>query len=466
MLQAALSALELWTRIDCLSLPPPFTATILSRSKTMPLSLAIDGPGLSPESLSNWLYAPVLRRTRELSIADMSISEFGACVRLLSSATPALEALTLSLPMTVRLSADLDARLAESSYPCLRRLVVKGLALNWSWPMFTSNLTHLSLMAHTREMMLSAIALEPQLLPVISTMSRLQELRLIDVLPAAPAPSAQYELPRSLRILVSVSSTANLSAGHVPLLERSRCVHSTVKVGNEDESVLTPIIRELFKIWDSDNYPAVELILVSQHAVVFYAEARPRHLWRLRADTAIESVNQIASSRRHLYVAEPDRISFNLGRGWKIFSYLHLVPMHALQIISISSSIAILNFPNPQAWISAFGAASNVRRLIISYRRAVNPLLALATQGAEGDEIAHFALFPRLETLVLHDGLATQKDDIALMDFLHFRECRGAKLQELMVEENLLALTSIWDSAKEATSVTYFKACTMEQALS
>ncbi|KZV74792.1 hypothetical protein PENSPDRAFT_749133 [Peniophora sp. CONT] len=466
--KAGLSARELWTHIDCVNLPTSFTATMLSRSRTMPLSLTLEGSGLSPEVLSNWLYAPVLRRTRELSITDMSISEFGACIRHLNSPMPELEELTLALPITVRLSADLDAHLTGASYPCLQRLTVRGLALNWSWPMFSSNLTHLELLAHTREMMLSAISLEPQLLPVISNMSRLQSLHLIDVLPE-PAPIAQYELPRSLHHLLSASTNSSLATGHVPLLERSRCATYFVQVGNEDQSVLTPIIREMFRTWDSVNHPAMELALFNRHISVFYAGIRPRSLWRVKIDVPIGFTSVAIPGTRYLHVAEPHRTP--MGRGWKLSPYLHLIPMDALQVVSLASTVATLNFPNPEAWIDAFAAASNVRRLLVSYRRIVNLFLALTTTTPNGDAHddsrteAEFALFPRLETLVLHDGLATQKDDIALMDFLHVRESKGAKMQELMVEENLLSLTNIWDSAEEVTTVTYFKACSTDDAL-
>ncbi|VDC01990.1 unnamed protein product [Peniophora sp. CBMAI 1063] len=461
--RTALHTPDLWTRIACQNLPPSFTATFLSRSKTMPLSLAIHRSGLSPDALGNWLYTPVLRRTRELSITDMSISEFGACIRLLDDDMPVLEELALALPITVRLSADLDARLAESSFPRLQRLTIRGLALNWNWPMFASGLTHLSLQAHTREMMLSAISLEPQLLPVITTMNSLRALDLRDVLPQQSVSSTQYELPRSLASLVSLSSTARLSAGHIPLLERARCTRGMVVVSTEDEPVLTPIVRELFKTWDDDRYPAVELVLTSQHIVMFYANARPRSLWRVRIDGSFERAGRMTSSK-HLWLADPNRMGIPGISRWRVYPYLHLLPMSALRVVSVASSVAKHNFPDPNAWIDAFAGATNVRTLIVSYRRTVDLFLALTAKSDLGTE-AGFKLFPQLETLVLHDGLVTQKDDIALMDFLHVRESGGAHLQELMVEENLLSATGIWDSARTVTTVTTFKACTMDQAL-
>ena len=310
------------------------------------------------------------------------------------------------------------------------------------------------------------------MLEALAAMRRLQDLRLKNVLPEASPNtlSASAELSSTLRKLVTVSTISSLNAGFAPLLERSPCpvVVFVIIVGEADESSLTPIVRNLFKVWDGEAYPAVELNLFNRAIVMGYANPRPRPLWRMRVDQPEEFILRTGSSRRCLQIGE---VQSNAGRNCKLYPYVRYLPMRTLQCITISSTMAMVMFPNMEAWIETFRSAVDVRRFMVSYRRVFNLFLALAVlSDSSVDDVTHasgnsrFTLFPRLQTLVLHDGLSTRKDDISLVDLLHVREANGTRLQELMVEENLLLHTAIWDSIQEATTVTYFEACTMEQA--
>ncbi|KZV67371.1 hypothetical protein PENSPDRAFT_754962 [Peniophora sp. CONT] len=470
----ALSTPSLWCDLDCLNLHPDSVMDIVSRSRALPLSLAINGSASKAE-LEGWLCGPVNRRIKRLVITSCPRPNLFNWIMLLYPAMPSLEALKISLaterdsnPKHRLLPAEF---LAGSCPPRLMELHLQGVLCSWDSPLLSPTLTSLSLATNDVQ-----DPLRPnKVINILVSLVNLRSLVLWNILPSdANNSDVPLPVPKGLDNVDIRSYDASLDPGIPAFLAKHGARPETgvtvaARIARPDDTIVARTISLLFKTPESARRP-YDMFISRGSISISYAEPFPRRDWIIKPvrENFFRAPSGL-SYFRHLDVIHPDDNT--------LVSKLSSLPQASLQALYVGSD-AVQALGREDAWIRGFSSATNITRVAGYYVELLGLICALSVvQDGESCLENYFTLFPNLEVLVLHASMpagirqvvimtdtitttirsATKKNHVALLELLAVRKAHGKPVKELMVDK-VMASWDLWSmpALRDATKVSFF----------
>ncbi|VDB87062.1 unnamed protein product [Peniophora sp. CBMAI 1063] len=469
---AAIGTAHLWPDIRIMTLPPRMATDILRRSQRLPLSVYAHNQrhkhykeNGSHALLPLWLCEPILPRIEKLSFY-CEWEEFQDWRLALRRPMPSIRDLSIDVFVADwhELEISDDNFLGGEPIPSLKRLTLGSIALPETSPLYSSNLTFLSL--STGPMMEVGMSL-----PTTATfrsqlllMPNLEELRLRDYL---PEPESEISVPHFLfppafkKLHVFVSKPDIMYTSYLDFWSQfhTRFTTAVVAVVSVELTTRGIFIAAAALAHFIKSGPQPQELWLSQAAMMSRYSERPREAWGTRWDPNADYPAGQTSLADWAIDARQGR---RLHTGRALAS--------AFQSRMASASLSAINFSGGAVtannggddpaglWLSRFGGHRAVKRITVPYVLCEKLFNALGQKSDDGEA---FKLFPALETIVFfhRDGLCDKKLriglDVALFDLLDRRRERGTPLRELLVD-GAVADWRVWDNIGEGTSVSFF----------
>ncbi|VDC04324.1 unnamed protein product [Peniophora sp. CBMAI 1063] len=490
--QVALDNPALWTTVHCLAIDPRSISTILSRSKYLPLYLAVDGRShllnnaKTPISTRGWLSLSVFRRIASLTITSVPNFRLLEWLKMLSSPIPLLDSLDICGRPPQSQAVIGTTHYARASLPHdidtpkLRRLKLVDVGFPWTPALFRSTIASLTLRFDTSERRDQAITKSTptaeQFCQIISSLTSLEDLELHSVFPAIPPEGAQaytITFPSCFTRLTLRSENESLDAcidlmKHMTFPTRAEVVIKLCALPDganlQDETLA--LIPRLFG--SVDEACPTELWL-SKHAICLQYVDRPQQgvLTGSRPGSNMEwSGFKMAAGGRGLYSEQGHE---NIEDLPPIISYTPFLPLRTLQTVICTPGAASFVADPTSTWISWFESAKNVENLAIYRERALHMLEALGHRNGDGQ----FLLFPSLCTLTLHSlspppettcwGDSEEEElrvavEVALLEMLQVRWENGSPVKKLSCKAHMEISVGeeVWNRLRALTDVEFF----------
>ncbi|KZV67367.1 hypothetical protein PENSPDRAFT_754958 [Peniophora sp. CONT] len=471
--QAAHSNARLWTKLMCLDVPPALAATTLQNSCQMLLDIEINHPfplsegcGTVVDSVvERWLSAPVLHRTQKLSI-KANIDAVESWVTELQHPAPALYQLGIALAGG---AYDDYFMLPPSLFaghfaPSLKNLILLNCFPTWHEPFLSTNLTQLRLGSNDFEDSedMSYLPTISQLRSLLSSLVQLQELTFLNVTPIDdPEPVQPWTFPSCLKELEFICSSVDILDiyggfwRHFKTSSRT-IVTFDILLGESDELLEDGVVNGLQSVWDHEPaHPFRELHLSSHTISLRHSVSASRADWTRRWPSqepdphsygviteAVESTCDRVYGSRHIQI-------------WQQFPNIFgLLPLDTLHALSFHSDM--MRAFDASDWLEHFSSSTDVERLVIPYLDSDELLVAMNNLR---DSDGQLALFPRLQTVVVHRGEVEDSHNVTLngvmINFIDMRREKGAPIHELLVSREMMGW-DVWSRAGEGTNLMFF----------
>ncbi|KZV67384.1 hypothetical protein PENSPDRAFT_688187 [Peniophora sp. CONT] len=475
--QAALSSPYLWRKLDCIHLNPQRAADYLLLSGRLPLDLTLSENYLIYQATSNtsiaarnWLSKSTLERTERLDI-QFERERFEPWASCLELAAPALKELRIHVIGALDEPLLLDRRIfASQCPPHLTRLHLEGCFLRWNSPLFSVNLTHLTLAAFGHSELRGLNPTTVQLQELLSRMPLLQELSLDGILPLRPDRTdvEPLRLPppfKRLRVTMQLRETyarysnfwRHFTFSPFAIVIADICIYEFTRDDSDDSDAEDEDISAVFApiFPEQDTFPQPRELTLGEEAMsVRYTSLSPLNEWvaNVRTDMQVNSTGREdpVHGSRHLFVHA------NLPL------YAEDWPLELVHTILISPD-PMRRFKNMKVWLERFAHAASVQRLAVPYLDSLELLYALTERQNVIVEGSSFDLFPQLKEIVFVGDKDEKKMgafhaplDVSLLDLLDRRREAGVPILHLMVD-NAIWMWDVWNRViARGTSVEYF----------
>ncbi|KZV67963.1 hypothetical protein PENSPDRAFT_754487 [Peniophora sp. CONT] len=431
---------------DLKGIAKQFIPTILAWSKTCPLDLQANV--LEKEHLDlllRWLGRLESHDVRRLHLG-WDRSGYAPFVELLTRVSPYLRGLQfLHLNIDCEDAFELPKHISNVS--SMTHLSLAGFHFPWDAPMFSHNLQHLSLETHR-----NPLRTRPKYSELQALLSNLRSLRTLELNGVIPLDisSETIQLSETLQRFDYIGShDRNLEALQFIARVRLPCSCTTKMIlysSHDESSGVNPLVGACLaasSIFGSEGFcgPA-ELYYAPNHITVFAKEEglRLRKTPRVFPSGGLQSHSSPGRDIRFI----------DLAHSMNFENYLEFLPLSNLQAITIFNlqSNKILSLFDRLA-----PCALRIRRAGIWLRECLPLVHALMDLADDG-----FALFPKLETLVLHsspvDDMKLFIELTALETLVKLRKSEGSPLREIAVCQNTEGW-GIWDAVKDDVQVTF-----------
>ncbi|KZV68574.1 hypothetical protein PENSPDRAFT_754019 [Peniophora sp. CONT] len=470
--EVALNVPSLWSKptLDILSIPHQYIPDILFRSQSTLFDIKLkwaDYPALilTDSRFIAWFSSSICRRARRIEIAaEIELIEHAA--ELLPSIQDMGQLRELSVKV---LGTDDDPGLPVSfrSLPGVTSLTLECCRASWQSPIFSSQLTKLSLSYNKT-------GLRPSYSDVSTLLARLQSLemvRLVDVVPALE-PNGGHPLaisfPNSLfRLTIAVTNEelaldglVFISQINTPFLcaRNYSLPHTTLSLST------MPLIKDaLGRLLPHISFAKCDYI-EERHLVLL--SDRIRIVGSTLSSSQSTPSFSPADSRLVTNKLEiPDLDEDTPPLSFRLCHYLSIIALEHLHTVSLDLS-TVHDLKTNNLWTSLL-RANSVRRIgvIRSYENAKHTYLIqlLDALGRRhrvrsfGDKHETRILFPHLESLALplpaNEVLYGEIID-KLICLVEVRQAQGAPLRELVVPKEA-AKWSLWSTLGKVLKVSF-----------
>ncbi|VDB83205.1 unnamed protein product [Peniophora sp. CBMAI 1063] len=456
--EVALSSSSLWCDIRCYALPVSAVPALIERSRQRRLKLSFfnypDGDAPLESKMSAlrqlWLSQPIRTYARELIIRD-TVSRWSSrsWAQYLRHHMPKLQEVRITLHARgQRIGVILpDDFLGPGSLPtALDTVVLANCYLPWTSHLFGAGIKVLDLTMKLPE----ETAPPPsatQFHDALSRLTNLETLSLHNVFPTfSDSRHPIIELPASLGVISLVASVPYLASRAVKTLQ---CMALPIDTRCEldlfhesDTSLISDALSHLFLL---PPLPPSELLLSSVKIVTLLSEewisGSPEY-----GPHGIDRPMQYRSEKRLSVQNRHEETP-----GMELLSLLHLIRMHTLTRLAITSD-AIQLFSDVEVWKTTFAAASEVSCLALSHTPELFHLLCALTETVTDAGSETFALFPRLKVITFNRDVALDSRSkprdasdveaaqlrLALLNLLLARQRTGVSLDEVRAEAGIL----------------------------
>ncbi|KZV66072.1 hypothetical protein PENSPDRAFT_655235 [Peniophora sp. CONT] len=481
--QIALGTPALWAELHCLAVQPRSIPILLSRSRTMPLSLIVDGQDLllgdvkTSVCIQSWLSRSVIRRTRSLTITNIPHIRLSEWLKMLDCSMARLVSLDISGETSKPSGGETATIPSNFDAPGLKSLKLVNIGFSWTFALFANTIVSLTLKFDALEEFEHAPALivstptAQQFSHIISSLIALQNLELRSVFPAMPSDDAH---PDAYTITFPPCFSRLTLRGENEFLEP--CIellkHITFPSHAEitiDLCPLPPLDMEVQeenvilmpRLFGADDTSRPSELWLSRHTIGMQYVCRPQQdILRAKLPGSFDGWPdfKMAAGGRGLFTDqgyEGDDIPPLLSR-------IPSLPLRTLRTVTCAPDGADFLATQPDAWSSWFKSAEQVENLSTSYQHSLVIFEALG----ETDEKGNFILFPSLKTLALHATDPSESGDsdmcsaleVAMLEMLQLRRDNGHPVKEVLCEACMEALVTeeIWDRLRELTHVEFF----------
>ncbi|KZV72339.1 hypothetical protein PENSPDRAFT_751079 [Peniophora sp. CONT] len=463
--KAALGTSSLWQTIKCSNLPLSMSTDILTRSARLPLRLYVGSyhKGTSYDEVENWLSWPILRRTSLLHIENPSVHREGTqdsegWFAILMQPMPILESLSISSNVDdepIRLPDDFWT----NNRPMLTNLRLRNCLLpNWNTPVLSDLITELSLQMKVLYDGDRSLPTTTEVRDIFRRLTSLKSLSLENFWPRMDLPSPDpFDFYPTLEYFdFTFSMQSSMYKTHYTFFWSHFKVPAVTALSieghhnwDEDEDNLFRLVEPFLSV-DDVSSPAMELVLNSTTILLSYVEQPLK---------ALKSPSWHLPYHAQAHRTQSSRLLRCKDSVVKILS--PLLPLNSLKTIFVAADAMkqLERAPPDGGWSQKLGAARSVTRISTHFPQCLSLLEALV----EKDVIGNFALFPLLETLVLHKdtqvniAVRSTSVDIILLELLAIRLEHNAPIRELLVDWRL-ELLPIWSKVdRNTTKVSFFK---------
>lgn len=471
----------------------------MARAGTLPLRIKAHEritEDIKTAELSTWLSSPLLRRAKVLDLSTYSGKRLDEWAAYLIHPLRDLQELSISTLHDDTLASIPESIFASQCPPALRSLSLCDCSPDWESPLFSANLTILTLKASYITFESDFEVFFPTALDfrnMLSVMSALESLTLDEFLPVkdpgnAP-PQEPYHFPPNFRNLrVRCESLLLFTEGHYAHFFACCDLPSTVVLivdasipddtmeEDEDQVSLGHYLAPVTHTYTSETQSSIELMLSYETVALRFDAVDESSPWTLcgllsqrpsKASWNRGSESYPADVLDEYWDFNPDQWASGCahgGRLWRcnwvdISKYVNLLPLPSIDTLTLVPN-AMSRFATAETWLKSFDTARLVERISASYLRCVHLFSALSRLR---DDTGEPFLFPRLSTIVFmaeehplkeHQALRTALD-IYLKDVLVIRKEAGTPIRHIYVDKSLVSWC-VWAEVDDGTVVSFF----------
>ncbi|KZV67971.1 hypothetical protein PENSPDRAFT_687651 [Peniophora sp. CONT] len=473
---AALAAPGLWAKhANVLNTPLRYLPIILSRSRNCPLEIEIDLLAITNDDADgNASLARANAINRAQDWVCQSVCLRTACLKLYGYNVSLLEKLASLVPhlrhlRVLRLISEEDVLCPELPQPLaslsnITELTLMDYCLPWDSPIFSSQLTYLSLSVSDRALERQRrVPSCNQLQTLLNNAYSLQALELDDFIPTGPI--TEVHLPQILRIflfrlrrpqpLKFVQSLELLAKLRIP--EGCSRYAQLCPRGLEISDAGKELFAQCITAFTTFEPLGAREVVLGRSSMSTVTQERAIRIWpRNTTPTLFPPTG--ASIRYYInrsHYLDGPHMSHILTNSLKTYDFIESLNIIDVQIATFTSPLCRM-LGRTGRW-SVFATRAPRLRVINVFIAECLPLLHALMDLADGQLVS----FPALKVIVLSGVDEKGADDAtflaeltALASLVHLRKGEGAPLQEVVISKDVEAW-GIWASLKDEVKITF-----------